>query len=204
MWDPIETGTPRRRHRRRRHLDGLRSLGHPPGRRGGLLRLPPHRGGDGRAARKSAATPRKRACSSTSRRRPCASWRAGTTAHPGRPLPEDRARRARRVRPTQARSPSSAPSSRSRPTPSSSPSATTSRSSSTRRRPTSKRQTGARSATDEDGRTSLHGVFAAGDNVRGADLVVTALAAAKRAAAAMDEYLPAALAEELTSQTALL
>jgi glutamate synthase (NADPH/NADH) small chain len=42
---------------------------------------------------------------------------------------------------------------------------------------------------DDDGRTSLPNVFAAGDNVRGADLVVTALAAAKKAAAAMDEYL---------------
>ncbi len=42
---------------------------------------------------------------------------------------------------------------------------------------------------DENGRTSRPGVFAAGDSVRGADLVVTALADAKRAAAAMDEYL---------------
>ena len=42
---------------------------------------------------------------------------------------------------------------------------------------------------DECGRTSRPGVFAAGDSVRGADLVVTALADAKRAAAAMDEYL---------------
>ncbi len=44
-------------------------------------------------------------------------------------------------------------------------------------------------ATHEDGRTSRAGVFAAGDNVRGADLVVTALADAKRAAAAIDRYL---------------
>jgi glutamate synthase (NADPH/NADH) small chain len=43
--------------------------------------------------------------------------------------------------------------------------------------------------TDEHGRTSIPGIFAAGDNVRGADLVVTALADAKKAAAAMDEYL---------------
>jgi glutamate synthase (NADPH/NADH) small chain len=43
--------------------------------------------------------------------------------------------------------------------------------------------------TDEYGRTSREGVFAAGDNVRGADLVVTALADAKRAAVAIDEYL---------------
>ena len=42
---------------------------------------------------------------------------------------------------------------------------------------------------DEDGETSRPGVFAAGDNVRGADLVVTALADAKRAAAAIDRYL---------------
>jgi len=42
---------------------------------------------------------------------------------------------------------------------------------------------------EDDGRTSRPGVFAAGDNVRGADLVVTALADAKRAATAMDEYL---------------
>lgn len=41
----------------------------------------------------------------------------------------------------------------------------------------------------ETGCTSRKGVFAAGDNVRGADLVVTALADAKRAAAAIDEYL---------------
>jgi glutamate synthase (NADPH/NADH) small chain len=41
----------------------------------------------------------------------------------------------------------------------------------------------------EDGTTSRKGVFAAGDNVRGADLVVTALADAKKAAAAIDGYL---------------
>ncbi|TET95134.1 MAG: NADPH-dependent glutamate synthase [Dehalococcoidia bacterium] len=44
-------------------------------------------------------------------------------------------------------------------------------------------------AADESGHTSRPGVFAAGDNVRGADLVVTALADAKRAAAAIDRYL---------------
>jgi len=43
--------------------------------------------------------------------------------------------------------------------------------------------------TDDVGRTSRPGVFAAGDSVRGADLVVTALADAKKAAAAIDEYL---------------
>ncbi len=44
-------------------------------------------------------------------------------------------------------------------------------------------------AADEGGQTSRPGVFAAGDVVRGADLVVTALADAKRAAAAIDRYL---------------
>ncbi len=44
-------------------------------------------------------------------------------------------------------------------------------------------------ADSETGRTSRAGVFAAGDSVRGADLVVAALADAKRAAAAIDEYL---------------
>jgi glutamate synthase (NADPH/NADH) small chain len=43
--------------------------------------------------------------------------------------------------------------------------------------------------SEENGRTSHPGVFAAGDNVRGADLVVTAIAAARKAANAMDEYL---------------
>jgi glutamate synthase (NADPH/NADH) small chain len=42
---------------------------------------------------------------------------------------------------------------------------------------------------DESGQTSRPGVFAAGDNVRGADLVVTALADAKRAADAIDRFL---------------
>ncbi len=49
-------------------------------------------------------------------------------------------------------------------------------------------QWGAVQASDA-GETSRKGVFAAGDNVRGADLVVTALADAKRAAAAIDRYL---------------
>jgi glutamate synthase (NADPH/NADH) small chain len=44
-------------------------------------------------------------------------------------------------------------------------------------------------ADEETGATSRRGVFAAGDCVRGADLVVTALAAAKRAAAGIDSYL---------------
>jgi glutamate synthase (NADPH/NADH) small chain len=44
-------------------------------------------------------------------------------------------------------------------------------------------------ATDESGQSSRPGVFAAGDSVRGADLVVTALADAKRTAAAIDRYL---------------
>jgi len=43
--------------------------------------------------------------------------------------------------------------------------------------------------SEETGRTTRPGVFAAGDNVRGADLVVTAIGAARKAAIAMDEYL---------------
>ena len=38
-------------------------------------------------------------------------------------------------------------------------------------------------------RTSIPGVYAGGDNVNGADLVVTALADGRRAAAAIDDYL---------------
>ncbi|MBI1802484.1 MAG: FAD-dependent oxidoreductase [Chloroflexi bacterium] len=41
----------------------------------------------------------------------------------------------------------------------------------------------------QTGATSRPGVYAGGDNVSGADLVVTALAAGRRAARAMDEYL---------------
>ena len=41
----------------------------------------------------------------------------------------------------------------------------------------------------ETGRTNLPGVFAGGDDVNGADLVVTALADGRRAALAMDRYL---------------
>jgi len=52
-------------------------------------------------------------------------------------------------------------------------------------------------AEAETGRTSRPGVFAAGDSVRGADLVVTALADAKRAATAIDEYLRADVAPPL-------
>jgi len=42
---------------------------------------------------------------------------------------------------------------------------------------------------DEKGRTTRPGVFAGGDNVNGADLVVTALADGRRAAEAIHEYL---------------
>lgn len=42
---------------------------------------------------------------------------------------------------------------------------------------------------DDSGRTSRPGVFAGGDNVNGADLVVTALADGRRAAEAIGEYL---------------
>ena len=41
----------------------------------------------------------------------------------------------------------------------------------------------------ETGRTNIPGVFAGGDDVNGADLVVTALADGRRAAFAMDRYL---------------
>ena len=41
----------------------------------------------------------------------------------------------------------------------------------------------------ETGATSLPGIYAGGDNVTGPDLVVTAMAAGRRAAIAMDEYL---------------
>ena len=43
--------------------------------------------------------------------------------------------------------------------------------------------------SEDTGRTTRPGVFAAGDNVRGADLVVTAIGAARKAAVAMDEYM---------------
>jgi len=41
----------------------------------------------------------------------------------------------------------------------------------------------------ETGRTTLEGIFAAGDDVHGADLIVTAVAAGRFVARAMDEYL---------------
>ena len=44
-------------------------------------------------------------------------------------------------------------------------------------------------ATEEEGVTSREDLYAAGDNVRGADLVVTAVAAARKAAAAMHQQL---------------
>lgn len=47
----------------------------------------------------------------------------------------------------------------------------------------------------ETGATNLPGVFAGGDNVRGADLVVTAIAEAKRATRGMIEYLAAVRAK---------
>jgi glutamate synthase (NADPH/NADH) small chain len=43
--------------------------------------------------------------------------------------------------------------------------------------------------SEATGRTPLAGVFAAGDDVRGPDLIVTAIAAGRQAAQAMDEYL---------------
>ncbi len=44
---------------------------------------------------------------------------------------------------------------------------------------------------DEDYQTTRAGVFAGGDNVNGADLVVTAMADGRRAAVAIDNYLQA-------------
>ncbi len=43
--------------------------------------------------------------------------------------------------------------------------------------------------SEATGRATLRGVYAAGDDVRGADLIVTAIAAGRRAAQAMDSYL---------------
>ena len=43
--------------------------------------------------------------------------------------------------------------------------------------------------SEATGRATLRGVYAAGDDVRGADLIVTAIAAGRRAAQAMDDYL---------------
>lgn len=43
--------------------------------------------------------------------------------------------------------------------------------------------------SEETGRTTLEGIFAAGDDVHGADLIVTAVAAGRFVARAMDEYL---------------
>ena len=42
---------------------------------------------------------------------------------------------------------------------------------------------------DEDGRTSLPGVFAGGDAVTGSATVILAMGAGKRAARAIDEYI---------------
>jgi glutamate synthase (NADPH/NADH) small chain len=48
----------------------------------------------------------------------------------------------------------------------------------------------------QTGRTSRAGVFAGGDGVHGASLVVEAIAAGKRAAAAIDAYVTSLLPEE--------
>ena len=56
--------------------------------------------------------------------------------------------------------------------------------------PTVKRDQWGRVVVDpQTMRTSQPGVFAGGDNVNGADLVVTALADGQKAAAAIDAYL---------------
>ena len=54
----------------------------------------------------------------------------------------------------------------------------------------------------ETGRTSRPGIFAGGDGVHGPDLVVTAMAAGRRAAAAIDEYLRTQLPKQPTTATA--
>ena len=54
-----------------------------------------------------------------------------------------------------------------------------------------------RIVTDEHGQTSRPGVFAAGDNVRGADLVVTALADARRTLPAIEAHLAGALSKRV-------
>src|SRR5665648_798179 len=43
--------------------------------------------------------------------------------------------------------------------------------------------------SEATGRTTLEGVYAAGDDVHGAELIVTAIAAGRDAARAMDDYL---------------
>lgn len=54
------------------------------------------------------------------------------------------------------------------------------------------------------GRTSRPGVFAGGDGVHGPDLVVTAMAAGRRTAAAIDEYLRGAVADGAAAPSGLL
>jgi glutamate synthase (NADPH/NADH) small chain len=53
--------------------------------------------------------------------------------------------------------------------------------------------------SEQTGRTSREDIYAAGDAVRGADLVVTALAAARKAALAMHERLMSIRARKLTA-----
>jgi glutamate synthase (NADPH/NADH) small chain len=56
--------------------------------------------------------------------------------------------------------------------------------------------------TEETGETSRPGVFAAGDNVRGADLIVTAIAAARAAARACDAFLRTRVGERAATPAA--
>ena len=56
--------------------------------------------------------------------------------------------------------------------------------------------------TDENGMTSIPGLFASGDVVKGAKTVVEAVEQAKRTVVAMDRYLKAKVAAEKAAQSA--
>ncbi len=56
----------------------------------------------------------------------------------------------------------------------------------------------------ETGRTSVPGIFAGGDNVNGADLVVTALRDGRRAAHGIDEFLRSLPAHEAAGKQGIL
>jgi glutamate synthase (NADPH/NADH) small chain len=56
-----------------------------------------------------------------------------------------------------------------------------------------------KAAENLPGQTSNPAVFAAGDNVRGSDLVVTAVADARQAALSIIEYLESAQAGRMTA-----
>lgn len=56
-------------------------------------------------------------------------------------------------------------------------------------------------SSEATGCTTLEGVYAAGDDVHGADLIVTAIAAGRQAAQAMDAYLRSLPSRQQTTQT---